>query len=836
MTLRFFPRLRGHGAATALETKSFGSARTLTSRGWYSTHGPNRADGWDMEAVIAEGFERSVWTYRCVELMSGSASRLPFRLARFFDTEDQEVITDHPLYRVLNRQANPLEDGRAFRKRLSAQTLLSKKGAFVEVTKSRAGTITRLDLLDPDRVEIVPSDRGDYIDFFQYTRRDGLVEELAPERVRWVREPHPTDPFCGTTPLEAAGISIELDQLARLYNVNFIKNDARPGGVLSVDTNTMTDQEMARLESRFKPGAQAAGLLSVIAAGQGGLNYVDTTTRPRDMAYGETSKSAKEEILAAFGIGESVLSNASGRSFDNADQEEYNFWTKPMPPHMDLVASAFAQDVDAELTPFLDTSKVEALEAGERRHRSEAREEFDKGLRSIDEYRPLAKLEPLNLPQSRAVWLTPNKTPIPGDPRDAQALLGGEAVGGEAGAVDPAAAGGPPAGDVFGAEPEATATVDATTAAAVVDEARTFQPDTDFGLPTGEAAHAVDEARAAQDDTLLQPGAAAAAVDEARSASLLPQTLAPQAPAGEATALVDRLRDLEGKAAPMSDDGLEYEPATALSDAAGLAISAALTALLARQVPVIAARLESPKTRKGTPFWRAESPTDTRGGEAPLDVDKVVDVDRWTTECAETLAPVVQDAAIEASTRFLAFLIAEGVFEAVPADRVRQIAGELTKAVTLGVLSLVLDALVEHLRALESVLDAKQLATDDVADLVDAVRDHYAAASWPRMVAGDAGHMIAVAATEHTAAGLRRADGGAGLVVREWVSRRDDRVRDTHVAVDGHELPVGERFTVGTDRLLFPTDPAGSPAETYGCRCRLRYAVVRDGPPYTVDV
>lgn len=62
---------------------------------------------------------------------------------------------------------------------------------------------------------------------------------------------------------------------------------------------------------------------------------------------------------------------------------------------------------------------------------------------------------------------------------------------------------------------------------------------------------------------------------------------------------------------------------------------------------------------------------------------------------------------------------------------------------------------------------------------------------------------------------------------KEWRSARDGRVRETHAEADrrysvgGTEgpIPVGERFQVGTDRLMMPGDPGGSPSEVIACRC-----------------
>ncbi|MET8517840.1 hypothetical protein [Streptomyces sp. NPDC005077] len=90
---------------------------------------PGRADGWDLERVIVEGYERSIWTFKSIEAISKHASTLPIQIGRGGDERQfEETLEDHPLLRLLNKRANPLETGDVFKKRLSAQLLLSKKG------------------------------------------------------------------------------------------------------------------------------------------------------------------------------------------------------------------------------------------------------------------------------------------------------------------------------------------------------------------------------------------------------------------------------------------------------------------------------------------------------------------------------------------------------------------------------------------------------------------------------------------------------------------------------------------------------------------------------------
>jgi HK97 family phage portal protein len=56
----------------------------------------------------------------------------------------------------------------------------------------------------------------------------------------------------------------------------------------------------------------------------------------------------------------------------------------------------------------------------------------------------------------------------------------------------------------------------------------------------------------------------------------------------------------------------------------------------------------------------------------------------------------------------------------------------------------------------------------------------------------------------------------AGIEKIEWLSARDNRVRDSHVDVDGEVIVLGDRFSNG---LLYPLDPAGPPEEIVNCRC-----------------
>ena len=59
-------------------------------------------------------------------------------------------------------------------------------------------------------------------------------------------------------------------------------------------------------------------------------------------------------------------------------------------------------------------------------------------------------------------------------------------------------------------------------------------------------------------------------------------------------------------------------------------------------------------------------------------------------------------------------------------------------------------------------------------------------------------------------------------LVRTWVTRDDEDVRDSHAALNGEQRAVDEDFKPG---LRFPGDPRAEAKETINCRCRLKVRI-----------
>ncbi|MFJ1706882.1 phage portal protein [Kitasatospora sp. NPDC088346] len=414
MSRRWFPTLR----STPPDTKSEPNY-TLN----WSPAGIDRARPWSVERAVQDGMERAVWIYKAVDTIANHAADRLLRVRPRSDSSDEPLppLADHPLYQAMNVKANPLEVAWILKKRASMQLLLSKRGVFLEPTFSRGGDLLRIDLLPPGRTRPVPGKGADLVSHFETVTPTGELRTLDVDRVRWIRNPHPLDPYSGITPLEAAGLSADLDFFTRHYNLSFVHNDARPGGVIGIDGD-MDDSELRLLRAKFGGGPSAAGAWTVLTGGN--ITVTDTSTTPRDMAYETVSLNSKVELLAAFGVPESQLGNASGRTYDNAQAEKLQFWEVTMPPHLSLLAAGFQEDAGDSNEVYFDTSDIDVLRNARSKRLTEAREEVAAGVRSVRSYAELAGYsdEVDDTPATRALWVTSGRIPVPARAADAQAF------------------------------------------------------------------------------------------------------------------------------------------------------------------------------------------------------------------------------------------------------------------------------------------------------------------------------------------------------------------------------------------------------------------------------
>lgn len=369
-------------------------------------------DLWDIERAYREGFQKITWVQRCIDAIAGNQARLSVIL-RKDNSRDGQVLTGRralrsPLIEIFNTKSNDAENAFIFRYRLSSQLLMSSRGAFIEKIKGRDGRLIGLSLLPPQSTAPIPHPKT-FVSGYEVSMPNGDKTILKKEDVLWIRRPHPLDPYLSLTPMESAGIAIEIENLAKVYNRNYLINDGRPGGILVVK-GEIDDDDKDELRNRFRGNLGRAGVTTVISSDEG-VDYVDTSANPRDAAYVQMRQIQKEEILAAFGVPESVIGNASGRTFSNAAEEHRVFWNETMLPHLDLLARGFDELDEVNYVDF-DVSNVPVLILYKQERSRYFMEEVQMGLISTNEYRELTSRKKVESDLADSLLMNPNLTPI----------------------------------------------------------------------------------------------------------------------------------------------------------------------------------------------------------------------------------------------------------------------------------------------------------------------------------------------------------------------------------------------------------------------------------------
>lgn len=181
---------------------------------------------------------------------------------------------------------------------------LTTGNAFVlSAERSPLGNPTKLFLLRPDRIKIVP-DPIRFIAGYEYFTA-GLTEKNAvkfmPEQITHIKFSNPTDTYWGMGKVEAAERVYNMDIASAEYGWRFFLNGAVAGTILTTEKTLapeVRNQIMAAWDERHR-GHERAHNMTLL---EGGLEIKDRGMSPKEADFLETRKASREAILALFGV------------------------------------------------------------------------------------------------------------------------------------------------------------------------------------------------------------------------------------------------------------------------------------------------------------------------------------------------------------------------------------------------------------------------------------------------------------------------------------------------------------------------------------------------------
>jgi HK97 family phage portal protein len=244
------------------------------------------------------------------------------------------------------------------------------------------GWITQIDILPPPQIQHKVSDTGK---FLAWEYNAGMVHETIPDDdMIQFKTVNPLSKWRGISPLTAAGLGINVDFAASLYNYFFFNNDSTPAGVIKTDQE-LTNEEANSMRIRWKQqqgGLNKKGNIAVF--GKGG-DYKPIALAQKDIQYIEQKKWSQSEVFAVLNVPSAlsqVLEFASIKS--NIKEQRQQLFENNLIPKMRWIEDVLkTQFFDREKIPLVgefDTSGISALKDTVAEKVTSARQLFDMGV------------------------------------------------------------------------------------------------------------------------------------------------------------------------------------------------------------------------------------------------------------------------------------------------------------------------------------------------------------------------------------------------------------------------------------------------------------------------
>jgi len=190
------------------------------------------------------------WVYGCVRAIAEEVAKQKFRLFQVTKDGTHEEIFDHELLDLLDG-VNPFQTGYDLKYLTSSHLELAGNSYWLlDGVKSETDKPTAIFLLSPRYTNPIPAKLPEFLKGYKYST-NGETQEFKPYQILHFKYPDPNDQYQGIGTVQAIIDWIQTDNFANEVNMNYFKNGARLGGLLSSE-NAITDAQMKVLRASFE--------------------------------------------------------------------------------------------------------------------------------------------------------------------------------------------------------------------------------------------------------------------------------------------------------------------------------------------------------------------------------------------------------------------------------------------------------------------------------------------------------------------------------------------------------------------------------------------------------
>ena len=345
----------------------------------------------------AQGYGKNEIVHACIrELADGAAS--PRYYLGIENEGGIEEIKDSPLASLINRP-NQNEDIYAFIERLV--TFLQVSGnVYVLKERDRTNQITNLWLLRPDRVSIIPEDRGQNTYIYEI---DGKEYALAKEDIAHLALPNPSGDVYGLSPLHVLARTVNLDLNMGDFAKMYFQNAGVPSGLLKIKRRLTSQEEADRIRSRWRSTFGGSNNMHKVAVLDDDAEYQQMASSPKDMALTDLHYMTESRICAVFGVPPILISANVGlarSTFANYREARFSFHSETLEPLIKRIIRflnhCLQYDYEGEGQIYADMAEMRAFLDDNDSQSARAASLFAAGIITLNEARQLVGEEAMD--------------------------------------------------------------------------------------------------------------------------------------------------------------------------------------------------------------------------------------------------------------------------------------------------------------------------------------------------------------------------------------------------------------------------------------------------------
>ena len=316
---------------------------------WLSNSSTEEGFARSYEAQFREVYERNPVGQRAVRLVAGMLGSL--------------TVDGDPRAVALVRAAGLLEG--------IAANLLLQGNAYVQLIADGEDRPAELNLLRPERMEVLADDRGWPIGYMhraggQMARIDRF-DGLGRVQVAHLKALHPRSDHYGMGCIEAAIAAASVHNRAAKWNKSLLDHGARPSGALSyepADGSVLSADQFKRLKEELENEFSGSGNAGRPMLLEGGLKWQALSLSPADMDFVALKEGAARDIALAFGVPPVLVGLPGDATYANAREAGRALYRQTILPMATKVLDALSEMLSGWLGPLsltVDTDQISEL-------------------------------------------------------------------------------------------------------------------------------------------------------------------------------------------------------------------------------------------------------------------------------------------------------------------------------------------------------------------------------------------------------------------------------------------------------------------------------------------